>query len=194
MLAPEFLTLADDPALDFLNTVAQGENGLYDYLQSDKDVIAWIQMMGYLDKNDLPSFDQGALLEAARGLRGIIRKLVIQKKSGKRVDVGSLNSFLSHGRYRVQMVRGADGHLEVRHGYERATPEQVMTPVAEAAAQLLATGDFDLVRKCEDHDCVLWFYDRTKAHKRRWCSMALCGNRNKVANFRIRQKRGLGHE
>lgn len=49
--------------------------------------------------------------------------------------------------------------------------------------------DFNLVRKCEDSDCVLWFVDKTKAHRRRWCSMALCGNRNKVASFRQRQLR-----
>jgi predicted RNA-binding Zn ribbon-like protein len=32
------------------------------------------------------------------------------------------------------------------------------------------------------------FYDRTKSHKRRWCSMALCGNRHKVAEFRKRRQ------
>ena len=34
----------------------------------------------------------------------------------------------------------------------------------------------------------LMFYDRTKSHKRRWCSMALCGNRHKVAEFRKRRQ------
>jgi predicted RNA-binding Zn ribbon-like protein len=63
-------------------------------------------------------------------------------------------------------------------------------PVAEAVATLLAKGDFSLVRKCESPDCTLWFHDRTKSHHRRWCSMALCGNRMKVAAFRARQKGG----
>lgn len=60
----------------------------------------------------------------------------------------------------------------------------LLGPVAEAVAQLLAEGDFTLVKQCEHPDCVLWFYDRTKAHKRRWCSMAVCGNRYKAAQFR----------
>jgi predicted RNA-binding Zn ribbon-like protein len=51
----------------------------------------------------------------------------------------------------------------------------------------LVAGDFSLIRRCEHPECVLWFYDRTKAHKRRWCSMALCGNRHKVAQFRKRK-------
>jgi CGNR zinc finger len=60
--------------------------------------------------------------------------------------------------------------------------------VALAAAELLANGDFDLVRTCESDDCVLHFYDRTKSHRRRWCSMATCGNRAKVQTFRARQR------
>jgi predicted RNA-binding Zn ribbon-like protein len=62
----------------------------------------------------------------------------------------------------------------------------LLGPLAQAVAQLLVDGDFDLVRQCEHPECVLWFHDRTKAHKRRWCSMALCGNRHKAARFRKR--------
>lgn len=67
------------------------------------------------------------------------------------------------------------------------TAEQFLAPIAEAAATLLVEGDFGLVRTCEHPECVLWFYDRTKGHRRRWCSMALCGNRHKVAEFRKRK-------
>jgi len=76
--------------------------------------------------------------------------------------------------------------LERRRG--QRTPLQLLAPVAEAAADLLANGDFDLIRKCEDASCTLWFYDRTKSHRRRWCSMAVCGNRHKVAAFRRRRQ------
>ncbi|CAB3769588.1 CGNR zinc finger domain-containing protein [Paraburkholderia humisilvae] len=194
MLAPAqaFLQIADDPALDFLNTVARNESGLYEYLETDSDVIAWLQAMEFLDAKEQPSFRKGALLNAARSLRDTIRKLVIQKKDGKRLDVAALNSFLDHARYHVNLVRRAHGQLDVVHNYDRASPEQLLAPVAQAAAELLATGDFELVRKCESEDCILWFYDRTKAHRRRWCSMAMCGNRHKVANFRARQKYAAG--
>jgi predicted RNA-binding Zn ribbon-like protein len=43
------------------------------------------------------------------------------------------------------------------------------------------------VRKCEAHDCTLLFEDATRSGRRRWCSMALCGNRMKVAAFRARR-------
>jgi predicted RNA-binding Zn ribbon-like protein len=66
----------------------------------------------------------------------------------------------------------------------------MLAPVAEWAADLLADGDFELIRRCESEECVLWFYDRTKSHHRRWCSMATCGNRHKVAQYRMRQQNG----
>jgi predicted RNA-binding Zn ribbon-like protein len=59
--------------------------------------------------------------------------------------------------------------------------------LTEQAAELLCHGDFTQVRQCEHPDCTLWFYDRTNAHRRRWCTMALCGNRHKVAEHRKRQ-------
>ena len=188
MSAPDFLILADDPALDFLNTLAQAEDGPIEYLATNKDVVAWLKKTGYLDERDQPVFKREVLAVTARGLREIIRKLVAQRKADRKVDIGALNSFLMHGRYKVQLARGDDGELEVRHLFETDTPEQLLTQVAQAAAELLATGDFDLIRKCEADDCVLWFYDRTKAHRRRWCSMAICGNRHKVAKFRQRQR------
>jgi predicted RNA-binding Zn ribbon-like protein len=188
MSAPEFLMLADDPALDFMNTLAQREGGLIEYLNTNKDVIAWMQAQGYLDTGDLPALKREVLADVAKSLREVVRKLIAQRKAGKRVDIATLNAYLVHGRYKVHLVRSSDGDLVIRHNYDKDTPEQALTQVAQAAAEVLSTGNFDLIRKCEADDCTLWFYDKTKSHRRRWCSMAVCGNRHKVAAFRERQR------
>ncbi|BBU30330.1 hypothetical protein BTHE68_40640 [Burkholderia sp. THE68] len=188
MSDPDFLLLADDPALDFLNTVARSEDGLYDFLKTDQDVIEWMRAEGFAPSSEISVFKRGALLGAAQNLRDIIRKLVHQKKNGKRIDIAPLNSFLSHGKYTIQLSKSKGGMLTMTPSYERGTPEQFLIEIGVSAAELIARGDFDLIRKCESDDCVLWFYDKTKAHRRRWCSMALCGNRHKVANFRARQR------
>ncbi len=57
------------------------------------------------------------------------------------------------------------------------SPDELLLPIAEAAADLVCSADFRLIRACEGHACTLLFLDRTKAHGRRWCSMAVCGNR-----------------
>jgi predicted RNA-binding Zn ribbon-like protein len=64
----------------------------------------------------------------------------------------------------------------------------ILAPLAEAIARLFAEGDRHLVRECGSDACSLWFYDRTKAHRRRWCSMDACGARAKAAAYRARQR------
>ena len=54
-------------------------------------------------------------------------------------------------------------------------------PVAEAAAHLLVDGDRTRIRQCHADDCRWWFEDTSKNGRRKWCSMARCGNRAKVA-------------
>src|SRR5436190_1196254 len=44
---------------------------------------------------------------------------------------------------------------------------------------LLTSDSRGLVRQCEDAGCGWLFLDRSNARKRRWCSMADCGNRNR---------------
>ncbi len=73
------------------------------------------------------------------------------------------------------------GGFEKRFRAEFREPAQLLWPVAESACDLLCYADLTLVKKCENPICVLFFYDTTKNHSRRWCSMSVCGNRMKVA-------------
>jgi predicted RNA-binding Zn ribbon-like protein len=120
----------------------------------------------------------------AKRLRDILEK----RKAGSAGDPAALNRVLALGSAYQELV-WKKGHAPRYEQRRRGTgAESLLVPVAEAVARLLAEGDFTLVRKCESTDCTLWFYDRTKSHHRRWCSMAVCGNRMKVAAFRARQR------
>jgi predicted RNA-binding Zn ribbon-like protein len=68
------------------------------------------------------------------------------------------------------------------------TPEALLSPIGEALAQLVCTEDFSDVKACEGPACTLLFADHTRGRTRRWCSMALCGNRAKQAAHRHRLK------
>ena len=80
-----------------------------------------------------------------------------------------------------------DQPLRLRQVRPWDSPEELLHPIAEAAADLICTVDFRLIGACEGSACTLLFLDRTKAHGRRWCSMAVCGNRAKVAAHRARK-------
>ena len=77
--------------------------------------------------------------------------------------------------------------LRERHRYTQA--RQFLIPIAQSIAELIANGDLALIKCCANPPCTLWFYDRTKGHRRRFCSTTVCGNRIKVAAFRLRQRK-----
>ncbi|MGY2327089.1 CGNR zinc finger domain-containing protein [Pseudomonas sp. SDT2931_S440] len=179
--------LADHPVLDMLNTRANVDGVPFEFWQGDADVERWLVRLGWAEEGAVPVFEEGALLGAARGLREVIRVLLEQRKAGQQGDPAALNAFLRKAVSHPQLAWPAPGELRLERQRKVQTAEQFLAPIAEAAATLLVEGDFGLIRTCEHPECVLWFYDRTKGHKRRWCSMALCGNRHKVAEFRKRK-------
>jgi predicted RNA-binding Zn ribbon-like protein len=182
------LFLAGHPALDFLNTRMRVNDDLVDLLESDDDVLIWLKQAGF----SAPSIDRSteplALLHSARRLRENIRSLVENRKSGKRGDPSILNSFLAASQSYPQLVWNSSRTLSIDKVRQQDTPESILAPVAETAADLLTTRDFTLIKRCEDETCVLWFSDQTKSHHRRWCSMEICGNRHKVAAYRKRRR------
>lgn len=56
--------------------------------------------------------------------------------------------------------------------------------LARAAGRLAGSPRLARVRRCAADDCRWWFVDDTKNHSRRWCDMAICGNRAKLRRFR----------
>src|ERR1700757_3464999 len=178
--------VGDDLAINFINTRRMVEGQLRDTLQSDIDVKAWLRRLEVpVAKGSLP-FGDGVLLNEARELRDIALAAVQDRKSGKKPWLVALNRFLANAPSHAVLTTDDARNLRVTRVYGKETVEAFLAPVAEAVADLLANGDFDLIRRCEGKACVLWFYDRTKGHRRRWCTSTGCGNRAKVAAFRAR--------
>jgi predicted RNA-binding Zn ribbon-like protein len=183
----DLLFVGDHAAIDFINTVHMVSGVLTDTLNSDDDVRRWMARSELLLAGPSTGWADGELLHAARQLREIAVKGLESRKAKKRFPVAELNAFLSHSLSYPQLV--ADGsYSRIKRSYVARTPREFLAPVAEAVADLLANADFDLIRRCAGEKCVLWFYDHTKSHHRRFCSAALCGNRAKVSAYRARQE------
>jgi predicted RNA-binding Zn ribbon-like protein len=182
------LLLAGHPALDFLNTRMRVNGELVDFLQRDEDVLRWLKQAGLPVAEIGPHTPPLSLVDAAGTLRENIRSLVEKRKAGQRGDPSVLNGFLAEAQSHPRLVWNKPRSLTIDRVRRQDTPAGILAPVAEAAADLLATGDFTLVKRCEDETCVLWFSDQTKSHHRRWCSTTLCGNRHKVAAYRKRRR------
>jgi len=116
-----------------------------------------------------------------RGLRQIFRAMV----NGQRV-VREWTEPVN------RVLRVTEGHDELkwdgRHwrlsfvGREEGL-EWLLAAIARSGAELIAEGPNHNLRRCGNSRCLVLFYDHSKTQRRRWCSMALCGNRSKVAAF-----------
>jgi predicted RNA-binding Zn ribbon-like protein len=185
--AGQFQTLGEHPALNLLNTVTRKDGKLVDSLKNGNDVLRWLDCAGWpLTQGSRPSIPPG-MLKAAHRLREEVRTLIEKRKAGKRVNFENLNAFLASAESHVQIEICQDRKFDLHRIWRERTAEQVLGPLAEAAAELLIEGDFSLIRRCENKDCGFWFYDLTRSHRRRWCSMSTCGNRGKVKAFRTRE-------
>jgi len=76
---------------------------------------------------------------------------------------------------------GASWRLRFRARHEGL--EWLLAAIARSGAELVAEGMKSGLQRCSNPNCWLLFYDDSRTHRRRWCSMTLCGNRSKVAAF-----------
>ncbi|RDI97285.1 hypothetical protein DVT68_17425 [Dyella solisilvae] len=178
--------LGDDLALNFINTAYGVGKGARECLRTDADVLNW------LGRAELPAqasgIKRGELVRQALELRQIALELVEKRATGKAGNPQGLNRLLEAGSRYSQLVWPRSGPPALATHERLGGVEGLLLPVAQAVADLLSGTDFRYVRRCEGPECTLWFLDRTKAHSRRWCSPALCGNRAKVAAFRDRSR------
>ena len=199
---PDALFLADAVGLDFLNSVATPTSTPIDWIDSGDGLLSWLEQARLVPAETLEALRAQALpgeldsvAEQARDLREWFRKFVREQKGRslaaadlKRLE--RLNRLLEKDEKFQQLVK-ADGTaqgLELRTMRRWRSPGSLLFPIAEALATCISDEDFSYVKACEGATCTLLFADHTRGHARRWCSMALCGNRAKVAAHRQRQK------
>jgi predicted RNA-binding Zn ribbon-like protein len=202
---PPAIFVGEHLALDFLNTSAAPRGELIEWLGDGKDFAHWLEQAGAIEPTAAARINEwrgDSLDEIARQarqfrqwLRGFVTARMGKPLRATAASIAPLNELLARDRsfQRVEaVVRGAkDGRrLLLRKVRRWESPEELLNPIATASADLICNQDFRLIRACEGSACVLVFLDRTKAHARRWCSMAVCGNRAKAAAHRARKKGG----
>jgi len=184
-------------ALDFLNTGRQASNASVELIPDHTELVRWLSEAGLVsdDATPLPTPEARILLSEARRLRGAIDKLVAAHARRGALPPEALhvlNRALDVGRTSTKVERREDGGLTLVT-YESST--SVLSPlfkVALSAALLLVESRPQRVRRCASEVCRLWFLDTSKNGRRRWCSMAICGNRAKVARHHRKRRNTSG--
>ena len=191
-----FLFVGNHLALDFLNTRPVLEGGPTELLPDFDALLRWYQATGLLNerqalqlKRQWKDDPRGVrLVEEVRALRDRLRKQVIAWEKGgavREATLAELNQWMKTHPMLTRLTE-AGANLTTELWFEPVEPEDLMAPLAHAAASLFSEVDRIRVRKCDQ--CVLHFHDISKKGMRRWCSMRLCGNRAKVAAYAARQR------
>jgi predicted RNA-binding Zn ribbon-like protein len=201
--------IADAQALDFLNSVATPVDERIEWLCDSAGLLNWLAQAGLVSEAVLEQArsqsrpgELDKVAEQARDLREWFRGFV-QSHRGRRLarddlkELQPLNRLLGRDESYTQIVSVAGrkaGALELQMSRRWRSPEALLLPIAEVLARFVCSQDFSDVKACEGPACTLLFADQTRGKARRWCSMAICGNRAKQAAYRRRLKTGRERE
>jgi predicted RNA-binding Zn ribbon-like protein len=200
---PPAIFLGDALGLDFLNSLATPIDTPVDWIEDGEGLASWLEQARLVPADALETIRARVLpgeldkvADQARTLREWFRGFVRQHMGRPLTPealaaLDPLNRLLERDESFSRIVHrpaGGDGPLRLQMVRRWRTPEALLLPIGEALAQLVCTEDFSNVKACEGPACTLLFADHTRGHARRWCSMAICGNRAKQAAHRHRLK------
>jgi predicted RNA-binding Zn ribbon-like protein len=164
---------------DYVNTFDL-ETGI-DSIATPEELATWFSEQGLVDDLVEPSDQEVA---DARAVREAIRELLLEN-NGVAGDSAAASKTLE--------AAGRKAHLTVRfeNGRPLLAPEgdgarAAIGRIVATVAELAPTDAWKRLKGCRDESCRVAFYDKSRNRSRAWCSMEVCGNREKARSFRER--------
>jgi predicted RNA-binding Zn ribbon-like protein len=168
-----------DLVRDYVNTL-DIETGI-DRISSPEELAMWLSEEGLVEDLVEPSEDE---LADALAVREAIRELLLANNGVEADAAGASKTLETAGRAAGLTVRFENGRpLLAPDGDDtRAAIGRIVAAVAELAP----TEEWKRLKGCRDENCRVAFYDKSRNRSRAWCSMEVCGNREKARSFRAR--------
>jgi predicted RNA-binding Zn ribbon-like protein len=168
-----------DLVRDYVNTL-DIEAGT-DRISSPDELATWLSEQGLVDDLVEPSDDEVA---DALAVREAIRELLLAN-NGVEADAAAASKTLEDAGRRAQLT------VRFENGRPLLAPEGEGTRAAigrmvATVAELAPTEEWKRLKSCRDDNCRVAFYDKSRNRSRAWCSMEVCGNREKARSFRAR--------
>jgi predicted RNA-binding Zn ribbon-like protein len=182
----EFRFLGGRHCLDLTATVGERQGLQTERLRTPQDLANWLVAAGLADQ---PPAASRRDLAQARTLREAIYETIKRRMAGQPPGPGHLaiiNNWAGRPPPRA-WLQAEDGRLRTRQ--DAPTVAALVASLARDAVGLLGGPLADRIRECAAEDCALLFLDTSRAGRRRWCSMATCGARDKMAAYRARRLR-----
>jgi predicted RNA-binding Zn ribbon-like protein len=181
--------LGGRPALDLVNTLRERWRRRVETLVTPDDLGLWLVRARLLPA---PQRVTRARLGEARELREAIDRCVqaaLARDAAPPAAVTIIDEWLAHAAVRPALAVAADGTPVMEELPSADAVRHALGAVALDAARMLGTpAEAARIRVCASETCSARFYDRSPAARRRWCSMALCGNEAKARRHRERSR------
>jgi predicted RNA-binding Zn ribbon-like protein len=161
---------------------------------------SWEELVTFLEVSHVVSQERGANLLAlpesdpqsagkvlgrANRLREGLRKAfeaMVRKERVTSEWIGPINEILRITEGHDELTPNGSG-WKLEFMAREGGVDWLFAAVARSAAEIIADAAAARLRTCANPACSLFFFDASRTHRRRWCSMAICGNRNKVSSF-----------
>jgi predicted RNA-binding Zn ribbon-like protein len=197
--AGEFRLVAGHLALDFANTLDNryDPERLLELLPTYERFLAFVRQSGVITGQQARRILLGTgerdaknalnqIIEFRETLYFLFRSVTNGRLPDKSL-LQTFNRFLANARMPdVITWRKPDFILSYRDLAE--TPLGPLSPLIDAAADLLTSPNRHYIRECGEETCRWLFLDLSKNHSRKWCDMQICGNRSKARRFYAKQR------
>jgi len=169
---------------------------------------SWEQLISFLEASRIVSHERGSALlslpQSDPGAAGTLLATATRLRDALRQ---MFNALVRKSRIALEWAQPVNEILRITEGYDELVKseggwklafiaregglEWLLAAIARSAAEILTEGAVARLSECANPCCWLLFCDTSRTHRRRWCSMAVCGNRHKVASFAGRAPRTL---
>jgi predicted RNA-binding Zn ribbon-like protein len=168
-----------DLVRDYVNTFDL-ETGI-DAIATPDELAMWFSEQGLVD--DLVEPTEQELADAAT-LREAIRDLLLVHNGVEVDSVAASKTLEETGRKAHLGVRFEDGRPVLAPADDGA--RGALGRIVATVAELAPTDEWKRLKTCRDDTCRVAFYDKSRNRSRAWCSMEVCGNRDKQRGYRER--------
>ena len=182
---PPFLQVANHIALELVNTVNGRPDWTVDYLESPAHLGAWaaqLHLPGPGDALRLTPESAATDFDAFIDFREVLYSTFACTCRGQAPnsnDIGQLFDIQREGHAQAQWHFG-DG--QITPTWAELSLRTLQYRIAHEAVQLLFVGDLSRTRACVG--CGWLFLDTSKSSARKWCTMNLCGAKDKMRRYR----------
>lgn len=181
--------------LDFANTISWRRLPQpVERVNSFADLASWAQQAKLISRNEERRLSQWALMQPraanrilneARSLREAlfgVFSAISEGRAPAEDDLKRVQQWIQRALQQSVLIRdGASFRWRLRS--EDKGLRAVLDRVSLSAEALLRSEYVGRIGQCSGHACRWLWIDRTRNRSRRWCDMAVCGNRAKARRY-----------